>query len=58
MLINFKKIIKTLLGFSKTIFDYINFLYNDKKLLKNYLNLLTSDVKLTLTDYQVVVKIN
>ena len=56
IVITFLKIDQTKLGFLMSIFDYNLFTYNQKKLLKFYLKLLTNNVNLTLTDYQRITK--
>ena len=56
IVITFLKIDQTKLGFLMSIFDYNLFTYNQEKLLKNYLKLLTLYVNLTLTDFQHITK--
>lgn len=52
LLINFQQKKITNLDFLNSIFDYIFFQYNLKKVLIFYLKLLTNVVNLNLSDYQ------
>jgi len=56
MLIIFLKKDETKFDFLNPIFDYKLYRYNLKKLLIFYPKLLTIDVKLKLTEYQIITK--
>ena len=56
LVITFLKIKQTKLGFLIPIFDYNLFTYKQEIVLKIYLELLTLDVNLRLTEYQRIKK--
>lgn len=57
VVITFLKNTQIKLGFLIPVFDYNLITYNQEKVLKNYLKLLTANVNLRLTEYQRIKKL-